>query len=83
MSSNNKPALDMKEYADAVVWRALKMMEEQGVTFEVMFDRLLTASAAHIVRHSGSEEAANAFRRLADNIEAGALRRLDPHARAH
>jgi hypothetical protein len=48
---------------------------------EHVIDRLLTLGAAHIATANGSAECARVLRELAANVEAGALRNVDPTAR--
>ena len=48
---------------------------------QVVLDRVLTLGAAQIVAEHGSAEAARQFRQLAERIEGGALRNVDPTAR--
>ena len=66
----------LRQFADTIICRGLQLMQEEGVTFPVMMDRLLTAAAAHIAIHEGEAQAACVFRDMAKNIEAGALAQL-------
>ena len=58
-------------------------MQEEGVPHGMMFDRILTAAAAHIVQQDGTERTAEIFHQLGDNIANGALLKIDPKTRAN
>ena len=70
-------AAELKAFADGVIWKAMVAMQEHGVGYELMMDRLLTAAGAHIARQEGSAQASAVFRRLAKNIERGAFAAVD------
>lgn len=60
-------------FADNVIFSALELMQDRGVPFDLMMDRILTAAGAHIARHEGAERTSAIFRKMAVNIDAGAL----------
>lgn len=74
---------EMQQFADGVIWRAMLAMQENDIPHGMMFDRILTAAAAHIVQQDGSQRAAEIFHQLADNIGNGALLKVDPKTRAN
>lgn len=65
---------EAKEVCDAVIDRTARMLVEQaGVPFEVLADRMMTFIAAHSAVQQGAAATAASFRKCADNIDAGAL----------
>lgn len=75
MTREEKRTADL---CDEIIARAARMMvADVGANIPMMLDRLLTYAAAQIVSMDGSRDAAQIFRRLADNIEAGAFATLE------
>lgn len=68
---------EAKAICDAVITRtAVMLVEEAGVPFEILADRVLTFVAAHSASQQGAAATAASFRKCADNIDAGCLRSL-------
>ncbi len=63
----------LRAFADLVVQRAFAVMQQEGVPHELAIDRIATFTALAVGLEQGKAAAVAGFRRLADNIEAGAL----------
>ena len=69
--------ISVQQFADTVIWRAMLIMQEHGVPFEVMIDRLVTTAGAHVVKFEGRGAAVTMFRRSAETVENGAFAQLE------
>jgi ribosomal protein L13 len=66
---------------DEIVARAVEaMVTETEADIEMALDRLLTYAAAQAVLLEGRAPAVALFRHIADQIEAGALARIELHS---
>ncbi|MCW7543051.1 hypothetical protein N7I30_04475 [Aurantimonas litoralis] len=74
MSDFSKQIPADQKRCDMILERAVEMMARDGNASPlVVIDRLLTYAAAQASSLNGAEAAADAFRLVADRIEAGAL----------
>ena len=64
--------------ADGILTRAMGLMVDLGLPFAKRIDRLLTIAVAHMVSAMGSARTAQDLRMMADNVERGAMRHLEP-----
>lgn len=69
-----------RKFCDLTLSRATELMHEEGASVPLILDRLLTYSAAQscVVDADG---AANMFRHIADQIEAGKFAHLEGKTR--
>ena len=63
---------------DQLVHGIAKELVEAGIPLTLVLERMLTFCAAHTVSNGGVARAANTFRSIALEIEAGALMEIDP-----
>ena len=73
MARRNNTDAELKTFADGIIHRALMALLDHGVPFDMAMDRLLTTAAAQIAHQQGAAHTADVFRRLAENIDRGAL----------
>lgn len=62
----------LKALCDEIIFRAIKMMAEDArAPMEMVLDRVMTYAAAQICKIEGSARAAEVFRGVATQIDAG------------
>ncbi|OWJ76979.1 hypothetical protein [Haematobacter genomosp. 1] len=79
--TTKQPGPQVLKACDEVVETAARAMVGLGASPEMAIDRMLTYCGASVASWHGSSEAADLFRRLADNIEAGIFAHLDRTAK--
>lgn len=72
----------LRARCDVLIATAAEVMEEEGASFGLIMDRILTFAAAQAAANDGSPATARKFRKLADNIERGALWPITGEGRA-
>ncbi|MGO4353893.1 hypothetical protein AB4Z25_18455 [Rhizobium sp. RAF36] len=78
MPDNNNPANDAdlfsrKAAADQLITGAVRVMLADGIPLPLIIDRLLSFAAVQSSVVDGPHKTAEAFREMANRIEAGAL----------
>lgn len=74
MKTENDPKQGI---CDKAVHGVAAGLVDAGAPLTLIMERMLTFCAAHAVSNGGARMAANTFRSIADEIEAGALMHLE------
>jgi hypothetical protein len=74
---------DQREFADEIIFEAMKRIEDAGIPFGILLDRMATAMAAQSCIQFGSAYTATQFREMADRIAAGTFAKVAGEERKH